>query len=220
MLNLGEEQELFKQGYKIVAGIDEAGRGPLAGPVVAACVIFSPDFDFSLSKLSFIKDSKQLNSRKREDFFSAIKDEASAVGIGVCDQFTIDRINILQASFLAMKKALGDLARKPDFILLDGGFPIPNLTLPQKAVVRGDEKIFSIAAASVIAKVTRDQIMREMHEIYPQYGFSQHKGYGTKFHLEKLREFGPCPLHRKSFAPVREILNVKQGNNGRGVELK
>jgi len=209
MLNLKEEQNLFKLGYKYIGAIDEAGRGPLAGPVVAVCVILDKDFDFNKNnKFKLIKDSKRLSEKRREELFKVILEEFYEVGIGVCEHTTIDRINILQASFLAMKKALGSLKQKPDFLILDGRFPIPNISLKQRTIRRGDELIFSIAAASIIAKVTRDRIMKDMNKLYPQYGFSQHKGYGTKFHFNCLFKYGPCPIHRKSFAPVKRLLAI------------
>lgn len=206
MLDLTEEQNLFKEGYGLIAGIDEAGRGPLAGPVVAACVIFKPGLkteDFEFSELRLINDSKKLSKKKREALFKAIKEEAREIGIGVCDHKTIDRINILQASFLAMKKAIGALKKKPEFIMVDGKFLIPHCSYKQKAIIAGDKSVFSIAAASIIAKVARDRIMREMHEQYPDYGFDKHKGYGTKLHLARLKKYGPCEIHRRSFAPVK-----------------
>ncbi len=207
MLDFREEQNLFKAGYKFIGGIDEAGRGPLAGPVVAACVICDKDFKLNNDKFNFIKDSKKLSAKRREEMFAIIQEEFCEVGIGTCSHATIDRINILQAAFLAMKKAIGALKQKPDFVMLDGRFLIPNISLGQKVIVRGDEIVFSIAAASIIAKVTRDRIMRKMHEQYPQYGFDQHKGYGTKLHLSRLIEYGPCPIHRKSFKPVKRLVN-------------
>jgi ribonuclease HII len=208
MNDLTEEQNLFKAGFKYIGGIDEAGRGPLAGPVVAVCVVLDKDFSLKKNeKLMLVNDSKKLTEKRREELFKIIYEEFYEVGIGICEHTTIDRINILQASFLAMKKALGGLRQKPDFLILDGRFPIPNISLKQKAIRRGDESVFSIAAASVIAKVTRDRIMKEMNELYPQYGFSQHKGYGTKFHFDRLLKYGPCPIHRKSFAPVKRLLS-------------
>lgn len=208
MLDLIEEQKLFDQGYKLVAGIDEAGRGPLAGPVVAACAVCSPNINND--KLKLIKDSKKLTAKTREALFEVIKQEFVEVGVGICDHQTIDRINILQATFLAMKKAIGALKQKPNFIILDGKFKIPNCSYNQKAIIKGDELILSIAAASIIAKVTRDRIMFKMHKLYPDYGFDQHKGYGTKLHLECLKKYGPCPIHRMSFRPCRATRNVKR----------
>ncbi len=207
MLNLSEEQNIFNQGFNLVGGIDEAGRGPLAGPVVAACVILRPDFkekdNFSLTRI--VRDSKKMTPKKREEAFGIIKSELD-FGIGICDHETIDRINILEATFLAMKKALSALKQRPDFVLVDGKFAIPNLSIKQKAVIDGDRLIFSIAAASIIAKVTRDRIMLEMHKLYPQYEFNKHKGYGTKLHLAALKKFGPSPIHRRSFRPVRRLI--------------
>lgn len=202
MLDLVQENRIFSQGYKLIAGLDEAGRGPLAGPVVAACVVLSPEFKIDSEELKLIKDSKKLTAGKREKLFEVIKEQFVEVGVGICDNRAVDKINIFQAAFLAMKKALGALKQKPDFVLLDGGFKIPNYSGQQKNIVKGDQLVFSIAAASIIAKVTRDRLMQEMHEIYPQYGFNQHKGYGTKMHLENLKKYGPCPIHRQSFKPV------------------
>lgn len=200
MLDLDVEEKLFKQGYKLIAGIDEAGRGPLAGPVVAACVVIKPEFKIT-KQFELIKDSKKLSAKKREELFNIIKEQFD-IGIGMCDHKTIDKINILQAAFLSMKKAIGELKQKPDFIMLDGRFKIPNCSYKQKAIVRGDESVFSIAAASIIAKVTRDRIMRKMHDLYSNYGFDQHKGYGTRMHLEKLKKHGPCAIHRTTFKPL------------------
>ncbi|MBU2250019.1 ribonuclease HII [Patescibacteria group bacterium] len=201
MLDFLEEKDFFNKGYKIIAAIDEAGRGPLAGPVIAACVVFCVDQEIS-EGLKQINDSKKISSKKREMLYPLIKRSFLEVGVGICDNQTIDRINILQATFLAMKKALGAIKQKPDFIILDGGFKIPNLSLQQEAIVKGDEKILTIAAASIIAKVERDRLMMEFHNQYPQYGFDQHKGYGTKLHIEQLKQYGPCPIHRLSFAKV------------------
>ncbi len=209
MIGLTEEQNLFKQGYKLIAGIDEAGRGPLAGPVVAACVVCGSDFKLDNDKLKLIKDSKKLTAKAREKLFEVIKEKFCEVGIGICDHQTIDRMNILQAAFLAMKKAIGELKQKPDFIMLDGKFKIPNCSYQQKAIIKGDEIIFSIAAASIIAKVTRDRIMLEMHKVYPDYGFDQHKGYGTRLHLERLAQYGACPIHRMSFRPCKKVISNK-----------
>ena len=203
MLDLSQENKIFNQGYKLVAGIDEAGRGPLAGPVVAACVVVSPDFKIDSEELKIIKDSKKLTAKKREELFDIIQDKFIEVGVGICDNQTVDKINILQATFLAMKKSVGALKKKPDFLLIDGSFQIPNTSYNQLSVIKGDSLVFSIAAASIIAKVTRDRIMRAMHEKYPQYEFSKHKGYGTSLHMERLKQYGPCPIHRQSFRPVR-----------------
>lgn len=205
MIHLEEEKKIFDQGFQVVAGIDEAGRGPLAGPVVAACVLMKADFDPAYSQLRLINDSKKLTPAKREMLYDVIMDSFLDIGIGICDHETIDRINILQASFLAMKKALGMLKHKPDFLLVDGKFIIPNCSYAQKAIIDGDALVFSVGAASIIAKVTRDRIMRDMARQFPDYGFEKHKGYGTKLHKEKLRQFGPCIIHRKSFEPIRSL---------------
>jgi ribonuclease HII len=208
MLDLNKENSLFTAGFKLVAGIDEAGRGPLAGPVVAAAAVLRPEMATELLAGGFfdkLKDSKKLSAEKREEFFDLIKENFFETAIGICDHATIDRVNIFQATFLAMKMAIGNLKTKPDYLLVDGKFPIPNLSLPQEAIISGDALIFSIAAASIIAKVTRDRMMAELHVQYPQYGFLRHKGYGTKEHLEALAKYGPCPIHRKTFRPVAKL---------------
>jgi len=211
MYNLETEKQYFIQGYKHLGGIDEAGRGPLAGPVVAACVVCNSDLENQIksnAQLKDIKDSKKISEKKREALYDTIMDSFASVGVGICDHETIDRINILQATFLAMKKAIGNLKIKPDFILLDGKMPIPNSSLAQKPIIQGDNVVFSIAAASIIAKVTRDRIMRVCHEEYPEYDFDKHKGYGTKKHMEALNAHGPCPIHRQSFAPVKKLVKL------------
>jgi ribonuclease HII len=202
MLDLAEEKKIFDQGYEIIGGLDEAGRGPLAGPVVAACVVIKANFSLN-NELLEINDSKKLTAKKRELLFDLIKNNFLEVGVGLCDHQTIDRINILQATFLAMKKAIGSIKNKPQFLMIDGSIKLPNCSMDQKVYIKGDEKIFTIAAASIIAKVTRDRIMMEMDKIYPNYGFCQHKGYGTKDHLQKLKQYGPCPIHRLSFNRVK-----------------
>jgi len=202
MLNLLEEKKIFDRGFEIIGGIDEAGRGPLAGPVVAACVIIRANFSIN-NELSEVNDSKKLTAKKRELLFDLIKKHFIEVGVGVSDHKTIDRINILQATFLAMKKAISSLKNKPNFLMIDGSIKIPNCSTPQEVFVRGDQRIFSIAAASIIAKVTRDRLMVEFDKLYPKYGFLKHKGYGTKEHLDKLKQYGPCPIHRLSFNRVK-----------------
>jgi ribonuclease HII len=181
------------EGYKQIAGIDEAGRGPLAGPVVAAAVIFPPDY-----RNAEIKDSKKLSARKREELYDIIVSEAIAVGVGVADAEIIDRVNILQATFLAMREAVLELSTPPDFLLIDGLHCI-SMQIPQKPLVKGDNRSVSIAAASIIAKVSRDRIMEMYHRQFPQYNFLQNKGYGTKEHCTALKQFGICKIHRKSF---------------------
>jgi ribonuclease HII len=202
-MKLSLEESYFDSGCMVLGATDEAGRGPLAGPVVAACVVLRPGFKIE-SALQGVNDSKKISEKKRLELFDAIKFFFPEVGIGICDHETIDRINILEATFLAMKKAIGSLKLKPELILVDGNREIKNISLRQKAIVNGDATIFSIAAASIVAKVTRDKIMEELAEIYHEYGFAKHKGYGTKEHLEAINKYGPCPIHRKSFKPVKE----------------
>lgn len=188
------------KGFIDIAGVDEAGRGPLAGPVVAAAVILPAD-----AVLPGLDDSKKLSAKKREELFPKIKEHALGFGVAVVNQEEIDDINILQASRLAMKQAVESLVSPPDLLLIDGNQKIDS-SLDQWAIVKGDSKSFSIAAASVLAKVTRDQIMEDYHRLYPQYEFSQHKGYGTKLHRSLIVEHGPCPIHRRSFKGVKEYL--------------
>jgi len=205
MLNLETENKYFSLGYNYIGGVDEAGRGPLAGPVVAACVVLSHDFRINQADLELVKDSKKLTAKQREKLFKIIKEKVAAVEIGVVNNQTIDKINILQASFLAMRRAINKLKIEPEYILLDGAFKIPKLTKPQTAIIKGDATVFAIAAASIIAKVSRDWLMAELDKQYPQYLFAKHKGYGTKLHLAKIQEHGPCPIHRFSFAPLKEL---------------
>jgi ribonuclease HII len=187
------EKLAYQKGYKFIAGIDEVGRGPLAGPVVAAAVIFPPDY-----RNSQINDSKKISAGKREKLFEIINKDAIAVGIGTVDVVTIDRINILQASLQSMREAVLELICAPDFLLIDGIHKIP-LQTPQKQLIRGDALSVSIAAASIIAKVSRDRIMEMYHRQFPQYNFLQNKGYGTKEHRNAILEFGLCKIHRRSF---------------------
>jgi ribonuclease HII len=205
-----EEKDIFNRGFSLIGGIDEAGRGPLAGPVVAACVTIKSDQINDLEKFRQINDSKKLTAKKREYLFNFIKENFFEVGVGISDHNTVDKINIFQATFLAMKKAIGVLNKKPDFILVDGKFAIPNLSIPQKAVIGGDSLVILIAAASIIAKVTRDKIMQEFHLNYGHYGFDKHKGYGTKQHMENIKTFGPCPIHRVSFEPIKSLIGQKK----------
>jgi ribonuclease HII len=237
--NLSEEKRLWKKGYKIVVGLDEAGRGPLAGPVVAGAVtILDTKYQIPDTKIE-IRDSKQLSFLQREKLYKIIvKDSRLRWGIGIVSEKIIDRINILEATKLAMKKAVKNLQRKLkkgksnipqkftivkkrgkiDFLILDGNFKL-NLLLPQKPIVKGDEKVFSCAAASIVAKVTRDRIMLNYHRKYPRYRFDLHKGYPTKLHLKMLKKYGSCPIHRKTFSPVsapktlaetRSLLNLQR----------
>ena len=186
-------------GYKVIAGVDEAGRGPLAGPVVAAAVVLPENFD-----VPGINDSKKLSEKKREALFPVIKSRAIAFGIGMAEHEEIDRINILQASLLAMKRAVEALKILPDYLLIDGKFTIDSI-IDQRSVIKGDALSLSIAAASILAKVSRDRMMADLDLRYPEYGFSRHKGYPTKAHKEAILTHGPCPIHRKSFRGVKDI---------------
>ncbi len=190
------ESIAFKDGYRAVAGVDEVGRGPLAGPVVAAAVILPGDLI-----LPGIKDSKKMTEKARIKAFSVINKAALAIGIGVVSHSYIDEFNILKASLEAMKTAVGNLDTSPDFLLVDGIFEIP-VSLPQRCIKKGDDRSLSISASSVIAKVYRDRIMCSYHRLYPEYGFNKNKGYGTAMHLKELKKHGPCPVHRLSFKRV------------------
>jgi len=190
------EKKSIEKGFSKVAGIDEAGRGPLAGPVVSAAVILPSFFP-----VSDIKDSKKLTPRKRADLYEKIYEHAISIGIGIVDSTEIDRINILQASLLSMAISVENLKPQPDYLLIDGKFKIQSV-LPQEPIVKGDSLSISIAAASIVAKVTRDRLMEIYHIDYPEFGFARHKGYPTKAHKEAIREFGPCPIHRRSFKSV------------------
>lgn len=185
------ENELYDRGFTNIAGVDEAGRGPLAGPVVAAAVILKKD-DF----IEGINDSKKLSEKKREELFDDITKRAVAYGVGIVDWKCIDKINILRATKLAMMEAINKVS--PDYVLIDA-VNLEDLKVEQNAIVKGDARSVSIAAASIIAKVTRDRIMVDMDKIYPQYGFLKHKGYGTKEHIDAIKKFGACPIHRNTF---------------------
>ena len=192
------ENETRKQGHKTIAGIDEAGRGPLAGPVVAASVILPEN-----CRIEGLNDSKKLSEKKRNLIFQIIREKAVAIGVGITYENIIDQINILQAAKAAMADSVFRLSCMPDFLLIDGNQEISS-TIPQLTIVKGDALSASIAAASVIAKVTRDRMMVHYNGIYPQYGFSRHKGYGTQDHLKNISKFGPCKIHRKTFKGVKE----------------
>ena len=194
------EKKAFQKGFSRIAGIDEAGRGPLAGPVVSAAVII-PIF----LQIPGVSDSKKLSPKQREYLYEKIYDLAVSVGIGIVDPFEIDRINILQAALLSMAMAVENLAPQPDCLLIDGTFLISS-ALPQEAIPKGDALSVSIAAASIVAKVTRDRLMKRYHQDYPQFEFSKHKGYPTKAHKKAIRKFGCCPIHRRSFKGVKEYL--------------
>ena len=206
------EQQCFARGFEIIAGVDEVGRGPLAGPVLAAAVILPRGFSHPE-----IRDSKLLSPKQREKLAPLIREKAECCGIGIVEVDEIDRLNILQASLLAIVKALDCLTRRPDYLLIDGNRGIPPTLLResrwkassppyQRLIVKGDQLCISIAAASIIAKVARDEIMVRYGEEYPQYGFAAHKGYASAAHLTALRRHGPSPIHRRSFAPVRELI--------------
>lgn len=193
------ERALYQQGYARLAGIDEAGRGPLAGPVVAAACVLPKGI-----LICGVDDSKKLTAAERSAIFAAlIKLDGIDYAIGIVSSKIIDRINILQATFEAMRIALAGLKASADYLLVDGNQFIPKILTPGKAIIKGDASSQSIAAASILAKKTRDDLMQDYHKLWPEYGFSQHKGYPTKKHLEALEHFGPCPIHRLSFAPLK-----------------
>lgn len=188
------ENELRKKGFKYICGIDEAGRGPLAGPVVVASVILPEN-----SMIEGINDSKKVSEKKREKLYDMIIEEAISYGVGIIGQDEIDEINILNATKKGVTMSLEELIQKPDIILVDALSKINTLGVPYESIIKGDAKCYSISAASIIAKVTRDRIMREWDKVYPQYGFASHKGYGTSIHIKALKEYGPSPIHRKTF---------------------
>jgi ribonuclease HII len=190
------EGQAWRAGLARVAGVDEAGRGPLAGPVVAAAVVVTPEH-----RVRGVADSKLLSAERREELFVLIHERAFAIGVAIVDHVTIDRVNILQATRLAMLDALARLPIPPDFVITDF-VALPGVGCPQKNLVDGDARCASVAAASIVAKVTRDRIMRELDAQFPEYGFARHKGYGTPDHIAALDRYGPCPVHRRSFAGV------------------
>ncbi|MGE4320778.1 MAG: ribonuclease HII [Acholeplasmataceae bacterium] len=196
------EEKLYKLGVKYIAGIDEAGRGPLAGPVVAAAVILKPG-----AKLDLVDDSKKLSEAQREKALIQIKEHALAIGIGMCSVQEIDQINIYRAAREAMISAIKQLKIKPEFLLIDA-MPI-EMDIPSESIIKGDQKSVSIAAASIVAKTTRDMYMMEMDKIFPEFEFSKHKGYGTKLHIEKLNQYGYTPIHRKTYEPIKTM--IKEG---------
>lgn len=221
--NFLEENRLWKKRFKRIAGLDEAGRGPLGGPVVAAAVVVKPRIkrkhkkfnSLTIKQLSNlgIRDSKKLTPKKREKLYKILtKSTLIEWGIARVSEKVIDRINILEATKLAMKRAVEKLKaknkRKIDFLILDGNIKI-NSNIPQKAIIKADNKVFSCAAASILAKVSRDRLMQRYDKKYPKYGFSKHKGYATKLHFKTLERYGPCKIHRKSFRPVSNLLSKK-----------
>jgi ribonuclease HII len=200
---LDEEDKLKAEGYELIAGIDEVGRGALAGPVVASAVILP--HPANLPWFGLVRDSKELDSRKRESLFDLINKEAVAVGIGIVPPQVIDSINILKATRLAMMQAVEKLPKQPSFLLIDR-VTLSQCPIPQRGITRGDKLCLSIACASIIAKVTRDRMMEEFDKTYPGYGFAQHKGYGTGMHISCLRKLGPSPIHRLYFAPIKNLI--------------
>lgn len=208
------ERTLWSQGVARVAGVDEAGRGPLAGPVAAAAVILPREWSNAGidSRLRGLNDSKQLTAAQRETFFQILTTHPEIrCAIALVDAATIDQINILQATHRAMNQALAQLQPQPEHVLVDGR-PVKSMTLPQTALVKGDARSYSIAAASVLAKVTRDRLMLEFDRQFPAYGFAVHKGYGTPQHLAAIAAHGPCPIHRRSFAPLKPMARERFGN--------
>lgn len=202
MVDYSIENEYREKGFNIICGVDEAGRGPLAGPVYAAAVILPSD-----CVIEGLNDSKKLTEKKREALFDEIKEKALAYGIASADEKEIDEINILNATFLAMKRAITSLSVRPDLALIDGNQK-PHTDIEEVTVIKGDAKSMSIAAASVLAKVSRDRFMLEMAEKYPQYEFARHKGYGTKLHYEKIAQYGVCDIHRRTF--LKKILGEQK----------
>ncbi len=225
-----EKERLVSKELQLVpVGVDEAGRGPLAGPVVASAVVYKrDDFEYPLELVkafTLIRDSKKLSPKQRQDAYALVQ-EHFYVGVGIVSAETIDRVNILQATFLAMKAAISDLKRQLPrewrerlHLLLDGNQLLPSYSDSQEAIVSGDSEARSIAAASIIAKVTRDQMFEEFAREYPEYGFAQHKGYGTKVHMDALRKYGPTPIHRQSFRPV-QLASPENANKRFARDLK
>lgn len=192
--------------YTHIAGLDEAGRGALAGPVVAAAVILPLDDPDSLDALADVNDSKQLSPKRREILYPLITQHATGWAVGIVPAQAIDLMGIIPATKQAMRTAVAQLTPVPDYLLIDGRIRLTTLNIPQQSIIRGDSQSLSIAAASIIAKVTRDRLMVALDSQFPQYGFAQHKGYGTEMHRQAIAEFGPCPRHRYSFAPIRQTL--------------
>ena len=189
-----QEDELRNRGFNMICGIDEAGRGPLAGPVVVASVIMPAN-----SMIEGVNDSKKVSEKKREKLYDQILEEAISYGVGIVGQDEIDEINILNATKKGLTMSLKELTVKPDLIIVDALTHIDTMGIPYESIIKGDAKCYSISAASIIAKVTRDRIMREWDKVYPEYGFEKHKGYGTSAHIEAIKKYGLCPIHRKSF---------------------
>ena len=193
------EEKLYKNGLNLIAGVDEVGRGPLIGPVVAAAVILPKNY-----KLEGLTDSKKLSEKKRDYYYDIINKEALAIGVGIIDEKVIDEVNIYEATKLAMKSAIDSLSIKPEHVLIDA-MPL-ELEMPSTSIIKGDQKSISIAAASVIAKVTRDRMMYELDNKYPMYGFGSHKGYPTKKHIDAIKEYGLIDGYRKTYAPIKDMI--------------
>ena len=207
MPNLDIEQDVRSVQYKYIAGVDEVGRGPLAGPGVSAAVVLPHDLVGDEDWLSVINDSKKLSESKRQMAYEIISREAVSVAVGITNASTIDSVGILPATISSMFTALRGLQVSPDFVLFDF-IPLKDCEYPYRTVVKGDTKSYSISAASIIAKVTRDELMKEADEQYPGYGFSGHKGYGTAKHLDAIKRLGPCEIHRRSFAPIKNYVRI------------
>lgn len=204
-----EEKQLREKGYHYIVGVDEAGRGPLAGPVVAGAIILPADY-----RNGRIRDSKQLTDLQREQLFVEIKNSALSFAVGIVGWKQIDEMGILNATKLAMRRAILKLDFTPDFILTDA-VPVNIMEIPQKAIVKGDQRVLSIAAASIVAKVTRDHLMRDYHKKYPHYGFDQHMGYGTEVHLGAIKKHGPCRIHRMTFSPLNSKIETRKNHKSK-----
>jgi ribonuclease HII len=204
--NLVEERSLWAQGFDLVAGVDEVGRGPLAGPVVAGAVILSPDSDFRW--LLHVRDSKQLRPAERRELAAYIWRDALAIGVGFVSHAAVDRLRIAEATRQAMLRAVGELRRRPQYLIIDA-LSLAACSLPQKGIIGGDARCISIAAASIVAKVARDRYMESQDRRFSGYDFARNKGYPTRRHLQALRRLGPCDLHRRSFAPVRDLIATR-----------
>ncbi len=209
-LNLQAENQLKQQGYQYIAGLDEVGRGSWAGPLVAAAIIFDPQKKYITQLWKKINSSKRITARQRNLLSSMIIKQAMSYGIGIISEKEIDQIGLGPANQLVMIRAIQHLSVQPDYLLIDGQIKLAQINLAKQSIIKGDEKILSIAAASIVAKVWRDHWMVTVaHQHYPQYLFDHHKGYGTKKHLELIKQYGVCPLHRRSFKPIRQLVNNK-----------
>ncbi len=206
MADLSFEQPLATQGYRHIAGLDEAGRGALAGPVSAAAVVLPLEDTSALEKLSVVNDSKKISAKKRDEFDLLVREYAFAFGVSLVPAAVVDRDGIISATKQAMRESLAQLSVPADYLLIDGRIRLASLPTPQQSIVRGDSKSLSIACASILAKVARDRWMLAQHDRYPEYAFAQHKGYGTAQHVQAITEHGPCEIHRMSFAPMRDTL--------------